>query len=458
MPKGFERSGDFDELLLQLLISESWRVLEKQGGIYWFLLMDLEPGDGLKTAHLTALELMRRVSEKPKLWENSLFWKIQRPAIERGLFWSTEVFAAKIFKQYLEEKNISRDICFLVIDDNWEHLENFIKLWRQQMEGSSKGGGKNLAHTLFHINGPPETVFQKLNYLWLNGPGLVLLRFKQPMDKQWFSILEALLYRNLTVLVSIDYPFSYPKFLSYFSRQTNWYKISLPALIYKVKRERRKLFWKELSIWGEKKFLEELEKKINPFISELNSIYDRESIKVRSEFINNNHEKKPNSRWIELSDGKRALLKPGSIEEMEFVLDLWEKLMDEHFLFDTRFRRRELGRMHMRYHLTSQLMSDEFLLMTAKVEGEVVGFMTAQIVRNPIFLPPLLGQISDAYILPEWRSKGLGSAMVEMIIQWFRENKVQQVDLNVAIANKAGKKFWEKHGFTPYLQIVSKWL
>ena len=457
MKREAERSGEFDELFSQLVLSATWKMLtEGEEGVNWLVLVNLLENEGLFTADLAALDWAAEVHKNPAIWKGNPLWEVQGEPLKRGLFLSSGALCARLFCQYLEKLRYPREVNFAVVDSDFERINSFSAGWKSWCKFPER---LDLGTSLFQIIGSPRSVLRHLNYLWLNGPGLAYFRFSGSIDRKWLSVIEALLYRNFTVVLFVDRPFGDYDILSLFRGHEKISELSFPGLIYKIK-EARSLRYSELSIWSEKRSLEPLAKEIEQISNSLQQmeknrrkrfIFQRNLLDTRKKIISK-------KKILKLPDEKEITIEPGSFGDIDSILDLWEKLMDEHYQFDRRFRRRELGRIHMRYHLSSSLFSSDFILLVARSEGKVIGFMSAQIIRNPIFLPPSMGQIADAFILQEWRGKGIGSAMVNYIIEWFREKNVVQIDLNVAIANEKGRNFWKKQGFTPYLEVVSRWL
>lgn len=65
-----------------------------------------------------------------------------------------------------------------------------------------------------------------------------------------------------------------------------------------------------------------------------------------------------------------------------------------------------------------------------------------------------LGFIDWLYIDPAERGRGLGGILLARIMRFFRENDIGHVDLMVVKGNPA-KKFYQKYGFIPRLEMFS---
>lgn len=57
------------------------------------------------------------------------------------------------------------------------------------------------------------------------------------------------------------------------------------------------------------------------------------------------------------------------------------------------------------------------------------------------------GYIYHTLVLPEYRHRGLGKALVDAVVKALQQENVTRVDLVVLGDNETGKKFWEKLGW-----------
>ena len=68
------------------------------------------------------------------------------------------------------------------------------------------------------------------------------------------------------------------------------------------------------------------------------------------------------------------------------------------------------------------------------------------------------GYIADLYLLPDRRRQGIGSQLVDSARQWFQQQNVEIIYLNVFDLNQAGMHFWTKLGFLPYRHTLLRQL
>ena len=66
-------------------------------------------------------------------------------------------------------------------------------------------------------------------------------------------------------------------------------------------------------------------------------------------------------------------------------------------------------------------------------------------------------QIKSAFIKPSFRGKGAGTALLNKVIKWARDNGFSRVFVEHETANYYGGKFWEKH-FSAYLFFSMRYI
>jgi|SRR3972149_3743584 len=112
-------------------------------------------------------------------------------------------------------------------------------------------------------------------------------------------------------------------------------------------------------------------------------------------------------------------------QDFPWVINIERKVFNEHDPF-----------FYMQFYETC---SDGFLV--AEIYGMVVGYIVG-------FLPSgKTGRIFSLAVLPEYRNRMIGSALLEEIISILREMKAAEIVLEVRSGNLKARKFYETHGF-----------
>jgi ribosomal protein S18 acetylase RimI-like enzyme len=144
-------------------------------------------------------------------------------------------------------------------------------------------------------------------------------------------------------------------------------------------------------------------------------------------------------------------------EHLPAILELWKELMDYHAPFDPLFTRADDGEQTFASHLRDLIASPDALVVVALDGGDVVGYAMASIGSYPpVFVRKRYGSISDMAVRAGRRRRGSGERMLDHLIAWFRERRLDRIEVRVAAANAVGAAFWSKHGFAPYMQTMSR--
>lgn len=75
---------------------------------------------------------------------------------------------------------------------------------------------------------------------------------------------------------------------------------------------------------------------------------------------------------------------------------------------------------------------------------------------HPIFDFGEQAIIDDVFVSPDFQRHGYGNRLIEELFQWFKQNNIERIDLNVYNSNSKGGYFWENHGFDVFFKRMSK--
>jgi len=103
-------------------------------------------------------------------------------------------------------------------------------------------------------------------------------------------------------------------------------------------------------------------------------------------------------------------------------------------------------------HLKNLMAEADTLVLVALDNGKVVGLSIAQVRKSsPAFKRGRFGFIDEMAVKAEYRRRGVGTQILEKILDWFKSRNIDMVELDIAAANQVGYPFWKKHGFRAYL-------
>lgn len=85
-------------------------------------------------------------------------------------------------------------------------------------------------------------------------------------------------------------------------------------------------------------------------------------------------------------------------------------------------------------------------------DSEPVGFVAGRVRSLPRHLGGVAaGLITEVWVEPVLRGHGLGAAMVEAAMAWFRGQGVRRLELQVVVGNEAARRLYARLGFAEEL-------
>lgn len=137
------------------------------------------------------------------------------------------------------------------------------------------------------------------------------------------------------------------------------------------------------------------------------------------------------------------------------ILEIWKELMDFHVPFDSRYTLSDDAEESMGKNLERLIAAEDALVIMAVENTKVLGFGIARIDKYPpVFVKQTCGTIEDLAVSSGHRRRGIGELVLKEMLDWFRSQGIDRVELKVASVNTVGYSFWRKHGFTDYMHIM----
>lgn len=144
----------------------------------------------------------------------------------------------------------------------------------------------------------------------------------------------------------------------------------------------------------------------------------------------------------------------GNRDDAASVADLWKMNAEEHASYDEIYTPVPNAREMMRQFLSEVARGEQncFLVATADDPSNdtstVVGFVTCELRSStPTFVARTWATIEDVFVHPDWRSRGLGTALVRHCSDWASEMGASGLSLQVAARNGRGREFYARLGF-----------
>lgn len=118
----------------------------------------------------------------------------------------------------------------------------------------------------------------------------------------------------------------------------------------------------------------------------------------------------------------------------------------------------ELNEASLKHDLEGFINNPSRRIYITKENGAIVGFISCEIIN--CFLPisniKKVGYISGAYVLPEFRGKGIMKKMETLAIDFFRSNGLKFIELNFLTKNTIAEKTWKSLGYITFREQMRK--
>jgi GNAT superfamily N-acetyltransferase len=142
------------------------------------------------------------------------------------------------------------------------------------------------------------------------------------------------------------------------------------------------------------------------------------------------------------------------IDEIDRIRPLWEELNRHHLRINTRFRAHyEQMNFEERKAYFSLLCDTGLLwldLATDPAAGTAVGYCAASVSGKKT------GEIESLFIAPEYRSRGIGTALVTRALAWMGGCGAVQKRVSVSTGNEDTWPFYRMFGFYPRLTVLEQ--
>lgn len=128
---------------------------------------------------------------------------------------------------------------------------------------------------------------------------------------------------------------------------------------------------------------------------------------------------------------------------------LWQELMDCHAEMDPGLPRPTPNGAHFYAERLIERMDDEnTCTLVAEENGQVIGYVLGAIIdlMPDVFDQQPSGFLADIYVDPAYRGNGVGRALVNGLVSWFRGHGVNYYEWNAAARNHDARAFWAALG------------
>lgn len=151
------------------------------------------------------------------------------------------------------------------------------------------------------------------------------------------------------------------------------------------------------------------------------------------------------------------MLRRAGTRDVGPVAQLWISLTEHHAREDPLYALRPGAEQEVRRLLLATLRDEDAAIWLAEQDGAAQGFCAARIdAAPPIHDETLRAEITDLWVEPSARRRGLGRALVETALAWVAEQEVARVEVRVATRNAEGQGFWRALGFGDFVDVLHR--
>lgn len=142
----------------------------------------------------------------------------------------------------------------------------------------------------------------------------------------------------------------------------------------------------------------------------------------------------------------------GTVDDAEFVADLWVDLATEQVRYGS----------HVRAGSNQTLIRDELAryaatdrLLVARDDG-VVGFATYTIEDGTYSLDVVRGFVENIFVVPDYRDRGVGGELLTAVERRLADRGADVVALETLADNADARRFYRRHGYEPHRVELEK--
>jgi GNAT superfamily N-acetyltransferase len=143
--------------------------------------------------------------------------------------------------------------------------------------------------------------------------------------------------------------------------------------------------------------------------------------------------------------------------ELADVTALWLALTRHHEALDPAFALRPGAEAEVRRLLEAHLGDPATAIFLADDAAPPDGFAIAHLSRAPPIHPETCrAEITDLFVAPAARRRGLGRALVAAATRWAKGRGAERLEARVVAGNDLGQAFWRSVGFASCVDVLQR--
>lgn len=146
-------------------------------------------------------------------------------------------------------------------------------------------------------------------------------------------------------------------------------------------------------------------------------------------------------------------------QDVDLVLPLVKSMLNYQATLDASYLKSfdEIGSDNVRDHMINLLRDENTQILCAKNDGKVLGYVLCRVdLASPVSRPGKIGKVIDVFVISEERGKGIGIALLNAAVEWFKSENISRVELDVYSKNADAVSTWQKSGFQEFRKTMYK--
>ena len=153
---------------------------------------------------------------------------------------------------------------------------------------------------------------------------------------------------------------------------------------------------------------------------------------------------------------ERVVIGKAKAEDVKQAADLLVRMKKLNGEFDPLFKVVEDADARASRYLNESIASNNCLVLVAKIDKKVIGFLRAEVKERLFYEPRKEGIITDIYILPEGRRKSLGNDILSKASEKLKQMGAEMIVAEFPAQNEIAGRFYTKRGFRALVNTFAK--
>ncbi len=150
-------------------------------------------------------------------------------------------------------------------------------------------------------------------------------------------------------------------------------------------------------------------------------------------------------------------IRKAEANDLDKIVELWTQLAGLHEDLSSRFKLVPDAAYIWKDYIGKGMVRPDHRIVVAAENDRIIGFANGSLgMGSPVFEDRRHGTINDLYVEESHRRRGIGTLLVNDLMNWFREEGVSRAQTGFYLGNPLAKAFWSKLGFKSVMSRVER--